>query len=71
MIFLQSNAGFKLPWVCQGLTNIKRMFGSSLLKSSNIENTNPKTHIEDCNRDGVHVLKGEKLMALLIVFEYM
>ena len=67
--FLQSNAGFKLLWVCQGLTNIKRMFGSSLLKSSNIESTNPK--IEDCNRDGVHGLKGEKLMALLIVFEYM
>ena len=68
--FLQSNTGFKLLWDL-GLTNIKRMFGSSLLKSTNIESTNPKTHIEDCNRDGVHVLKGEKLMALLIVFEYM
>ena len=67
--FLQYNTGFKLLWDCQGLTNIKRMFGSSLLKSTNIESTNPK--IEDCNRDGVHVLKGEKLMALLIVFEYM
>ena len=67
VIFLQSNTGFKLLWDCQGLTNIKRMFGSSLLKSTNIESTNPKTHIEDCNRDGVHVLKGEKL----IVLEYM